>query len=146
MTFWLTWWQERQFFFCARSGFAHAGAEIMQAVTIETKCEDFMRVPKAAAQGRSATMQDNGRARPALTRERNRAPEVPGGHAPLRQCDERLEQLARSRRVVRLDVGTAGLKQIEEQNRRAKGDQLAASQLTQIEKGFVVGVRRAWEY
>jgi small Trp-rich protein len=35
-----------------------------------------MRIPKAAAKGRSATMQDNGRARPALTRERNRAPEV----------------------------------------------------------------------
>jgi small Trp-rich protein len=48
----------------------------MQAVTIETMCKDFMRVPDAAAKGRSATMQDNGRALPALTRERNRAPEV----------------------------------------------------------------------
>jgi small Trp-rich protein len=48
----------------------------MQAVTIDTMCKGFIRVPDAAANGRSATMQDNGRALPALTRERNRAPEV----------------------------------------------------------------------
>jgi small Trp-rich protein len=48
----------------------------MQAVTIETKSNGFIRVPEAAANGRSATMQDNARASPELTRERTRAPEV----------------------------------------------------------------------
>ena len=34
ITFWFTVWQARQFFFCAKSWFAHAGAKTMQAVTI----------------------------------------------------------------------------------------------------------------
>jgi hypothetical protein len=49
-------WQARQFFFCASSGLAQAGAETMQAVTIDAMCNVFMLVPGVAARDRSATI------------------------------------------------------------------------------------------
>ena len=52
-----------QFFFCAKSGLAHAGAESMQAVTIVTKRKVFMRVQGVATKRRSATIRITERAR-----------------------------------------------------------------------------------
>src|SRR5829696_428570 len=49
-----------QFFFCASSGLAHAGAESMQAVTIVARRNVFMGVQGVAAHRRSATISITG--------------------------------------------------------------------------------------
>src|SRR6476646_4645827 len=58
-----------QFFFCASSGFAHAGAESMQAVTIVTRRKLFMGGSWCRDEASLGYHQDNGTGSRRLTRE-----------------------------------------------------------------------------
>src|SRR5205809_6469711 len=72
MTFWPMAWQAMQFFFCARSGLAHAGAESMQAVTIVARRTVFMRGPGCRDEASLGYHQDNGTGSRRLTRKATR--------------------------------------------------------------------------